>query len=231
VKYPLDAVVVGGSFRRPARLDADLSGVNVVRPGVPGDQEGRLPRMATADWLTDRAAVLVTRLGDHGLVIEPGIAREIISKRVLELGDTMGISAVTASKYVTDEAIEDIALAMAEVMAPEAPGVDLTAAPRSASLSPKLLGRTISGLAEAVLLFQQHPEIHASGDRIRELTEHLSILGAMISDSPSAPSVKVPPELLGRVAGRLDAAAAEPAASEALVAAWRRDAMRLRASM
>lgn len=187
--------------------------------------------MAKADWLADRAAVLVSRLGDNGLVIESDIAREIISKRVLELSDTMGISAITASKYVTDDAIEDIAVAMAEVMAPEAPGVDLMAAPRSASLSPKLVGRTVSGLAEAVLFFQQHPDIHASGDRIRELAEHLSIFGAMIADSPSASSVSVPPELLGRVAGRFDAAAAEPGVSEALVAAWRRDAMRLRASM
>jgi hypothetical protein len=187
--------------------------------------------MAKKDWLEDRAAVLVGRLGDHGLVIEADVARDIISKRVLELSDTMGISAATATKYVSDEAIEEIAIAMADVMVFEAPGVDLMAAPRSASLSSQLVGQTVSGLAEAVLFFQQHPEIHASGDRIRELSEHLSIFGAMIADSPSAASVRVPPEFLARIAGRLEAAAAEPSASEALVAAWRRNAKRVRASI
>jgi hypothetical protein len=187
--------------------------------------------MAKTDWLTDRAAVLVARLAVHGLVIEPAIAREIISKRVLELSDTMDISATTAKKYISDDAIEEIAIAMADVMVFEVPGVDLMAAARSSSLPSLLVGQTVSALAEAILFFQQHPDIQASGDRIRELSEHLSIFGVMIADSASAASVMVPPEFLTRIAGRLDAAAAESATPEPLAAAWRREGMRLRACM
>jgi hypothetical protein len=173
----------------------------------------------------------MTRLGNHGLVIESAVARDIISKRVLELSNTMGISATTAKQYISDDAIEEIAIAMADVMVFEAPGVDLMAAARSSSLPSLLVGQTVSALAEAILFFQQHPEIHASGDRIRELSEHLSIFGVMIADSPSTSSVSVPPEFLTRIAGRLDAVAAEPLTPEPLAAAWRRDAMRLRARM
>lgn len=56
--------------------------------------------MAKPDWLTDGAAVFVAHLGKHGLVIESDIARKIVSNRVLELSDTMGISATTAKKHV-----------------------------------------------------------------------------------------------------------------------------------
>lgn len=70
-----------------------------------------------------RAAVLVARLDRHGLVIEAAVAREIISKRVLELSEIMGISAITAKQYISDDAIEDIAIAMADVMVFEADGV------------------------------------------------------------------------------------------------------------
>jgi hypothetical protein len=81
------------------------------------------------------------------------------------------------------------------------------------------------------LFFQQQPEIHASSDRIRELSEHLSMFGAMIANAPSAATVMVPPEFLARIAGRLDAVAADSVAPEPLAVAWRRDAMRLRARM
>ncbi|CAN5667963.1 hypothetical protein BH09ACT8_BH09ACT8_15620 [soil metagenome] len=67
----------------------------------------------------------------------------------------------------------------------------------------------MSALAEGILFFQEHPEIHASSDRIRELSEHLSRFGATIADAPSAVTVMVPPEFLTRIAGRLDAVAAE----------------------
>jgi hypothetical protein len=77
----------------------------------------------------------------------------------------------------------DIRRPMADVMVFEAPGVDLMTVQRSASLSLLLVGQTVSALAEAILFFQQHPEVHASSDGIRELSEHLSMVGAMIADA------------------------------------------------
>jgi hypothetical protein len=187
--------------------------------------------MTKKDWIGERAAALIDRLDDRGLTVEPSEAREIISQRVLQLTETMGISAITARDYVTDEAISDLADMLAGLLADESPGVDLMAEPSSVVLSQKLVGRAVAGLAEAILFYQQRD--HGSsdtGDRIRELAEHLSLFGSLIAKS-SVPPVRVPQALVIRIAARLDRAASHSDVPDDLAVAWRRDAIRLRGSL
>jgi len=184
--------------------------------------------VAGSDCVSGRAELLCSKLSEQGLVIDLSAARGIILKRLEELSGQRGITDLAALRHLTDDAIQDLADAMASAKAPEGPRVDLLTAPRSVALPNNLLGRAVSGLAEAILFFQRNPEIPTSSDRIRRLAELLSIVGAVIAGSPSSP-VYVPPELLGRVAGRLEAAATYAHAPDELAAAWRRDATRLRA--
>jgi hypothetical protein len=187
--------------------------------------------MAQRDWIGDRATVLTQRLSERGLTVEPSEAREIISQRVLELSETMGISAVTARGYVTDEAISDLADMLAGLLADEAPGADLMAEPRSVLLPQKLVGRAVAGLSEAILFYQQHGDENANTrDQIRELAEHLSIFGSLIAEA-TMPAAQIPRAMVTRIAARLDRAAGHPDVPEELRVAWRRDAMRMRGSM
>ena len=187
--------------------------------------------MTNRDWVGERAGHLVHCLGERGLTVETNEAREIISQRVLALSEGMGISTVTARDYVTDGAIGAIADTLAGLLADEAPGVDLMEAPRSVLLSQKLIGSGVAGLAEAILFHvRQHHDRPGSRDEIRELAEHLSMLGAFIAESPKA-SVPLPPAMVTRIAARMDEAASQSDVPAELGAAWRRDAMRLRGSV
>ena len=79
-------------------------------------------------------------------------AAELIQERVQWVAAHLRVTPATARRYLTDEAVRDLARTMAVTAADEAPGADVLASPRTAAVPVPLLGRCIAGLSEAIVL-------------------------------------------------------------------------------
>jgi hypothetical protein len=112
------------------------------------------------------------------------------------------------------------------MLADEKPGANLMAEPRDEAVPAPMVGRAIAGLAEALLLHLRI-DTEPSRDHARDLAQHLSMLGQMISEAHGLPT-HVPKALVNRITSQLDQAANLPQASPNLAAALKKDAMRLR---
>ncbi|EPZ18825.1 Uncharacterised protein [Mycobacteroides abscessus subsp. bolletii] len=184
------------------------------------------------DFLQDRAVALVGLLHERGLTMSLEACKVLIAERVDFVGQQLGVGQGTARSYLTDEALGQLADLLVDELIEECPGANLHELPRTVAMPYAVVGRTVSALAEVLLLYGAHGPIDEIADSpAREVTTLVSMLGFFISENASTTTaaVSVPPAFLYRVNRILHTAADHPDATEDLSAALRRDAIRLRA--
>jgi hypothetical protein len=170
-------------------------------------------------WLDGRVDVLLAALDEYGMSASAVSAAELIQERVQWVAAQMRVTPATARRYLTDEAVRDLARTMALTVADEAPGADLLASPRTAAVPVPVLGRCIAGLAEAIVLrLAERDDLGHVRTTTAQLAQALSALGQVIADcqrstgntvtGTACPDVLAPPALLNRAARYLEAAAA-----------------------
>ena len=121
------------------------------------------------------------------------------------ISSTMGISELTARKYLAEDAVRELAREAAVSIADEQPGADTVALPRDTVVSMPLLGRTIAGLAEALRVHLANDSADVTANRIRAIAGELSAAGQILMDTPvpSAGAV-LPRALVVRIARYLE---------------------------
>lgn len=183
------------------------------------------------DFLHDRAVALVGLLHERGLTMSLEACKVLIAERVEFVGQQLGVKEGTARSYVTDEALGQLADLLVDELIEECPGADLHQLPRTASMPYAVVGRTVSALAEVLLLYGAYGPLDEIAEApAEEVTTLVSMLGFFISENASTTAaVSVPPAFLYRANRILHTAADHPDATEDLSAALRRDAIRLRA--
>jgi len=169
-------------------------------------------------WLDDRVDVLVAALGEYGMETSRGSAAELIRERMQWVATSMRVTPATAQRYLTDDAVRDLARTVVVTVADEAPGADVLASPRTAAVPVPVLGRCIAGLAEAIMLrLAERDDLDHVRTTTAQLAQALSALGQVMADQTSTsdttaglagPLVPAPPALLNRAARYLKAAAA-----------------------
>lgn len=133
--------------------------------------------------------------------------------------------------YVTNDAFAAMADSVAFSLVEEFPGADLHDLARTVRMPVSLAGRTLTALAESLLLYVEHGPVDSIADTpLRELTVMLSLLGLFMAESDGS-MVALPPAFSVRAARKLNTAASHPYATPELTAALHRDAMRLRATV
>lgn len=179
-------------------------------------------------WLEERAERLIEMVNDRGLTMTDQAAQQLLTERVQVVAERMRVGVRQAQTYLTDEALAGVVDRMVETLADEAPGADLCAEPRTATLSGSTLGRLIAGLAEVALIYTDPTTSLSADDRTRrthEVLTLLSVTGLIQADTSGSGPVPAPPALLTRIA-RILTTAAEHTDNTDLAATLRRDAMR-----
>jgi len=169
-------------------------------------------------WLDDRVDVLLAALDEYGMDASRVSAAELIRDRVESVAALMRVTPATARRYLTDEAVRDLARTVVVTVADESPGADVLASPRTAAVPVPVLGRCIAGLSEAIVLrLAERDDLDHVRTTTAQLAQALSALGQVIADQHSTsdtvagiagPVVLAPPALLNRAARYLQAAAA-----------------------
>lgn len=204
---------------------------------------------ARRTWLDGRIDVLLAALGDYGMDASRTSAAELIEERVEWVSTHMRITPVSARRYLTDDALRELAQTMVVSVADEAPGADVLASPRTAALPIATLGRAVAGLAEAIVLrLGERDEVEHVRTTTAQFAQTLSALGQVSADHQSdrsvtgvaGPVIMCPPALLNRAARYLETAAAlvrdqgvvpadfDPARAAELADTFARDAAALR---
>ena len=200
---------------------------------------------ASTPWREDRVGVLLAALSGLGMSMSPSAAAELIDERVQYVAAHMRVSPRTARSYLSDEAVQGLATAMAFDLAEEAPGADLLVAPRTATVPVRLVGMAIAGLGEAVrILLAQSDDLDNLRESVAQLAHAQGALGLVTATQDAvmvdgALCIGAPGALLNRVARYLESAAelseqgvtghgATIEESQRLPQALRRDALRLR---
>jgi hypothetical protein len=182
-------------------------------------------------WADERAQALVDLLAERRLTISLSASRVLVVEQVEQLCQQAGVSERAARAYLTNDALAALADSVAFSLVDEFPGADLHTLARTVHISVSLAGRTVTALAESLLLYVEHGPGDSIGDApLRELTVMLSLLGLFMAESDE-PMVAVPPAFLVRAARKLDTAASHLDATPELTAALHRDGMRLRAAV
>jgi len=169
-------------------------------------------------WLDGRVDVLLASLEDYGMDASRVSAAELIQERVQWVATNMRISPATARRYLTDDALRDLARTMVVTVADEAPGADVLASARTSALPISVLGRCVAGLSEAIVLrLAKRDDLDHVRTTTAQLAQTLSALGQLTADHHvtgdrvtriGEPVVMAPPALLNRAARYLEAAAA-----------------------
>jgi hypothetical protein len=169
-------------------------------------------------WLDDRVDVLLAALDEYGMDTSTVAAAELILERVEWVAAHMQVTPATARRYLTDEAVRDLARTVVVTVADEAPGADVLASPRTAAVPIPVLGRCIAGLSEAIVLrLAERDDLDHIRTTTAQLAQALSALGQLIADGHSTSDtvagiagsvVLAPLALLNRAARYLQAAAA-----------------------
>lgn len=168
-------------------------------------------------WLDDRVDVLLAALDEYGMDASRVSAAELIQERVQRVAAHMRVTPATARRYLTDEAVRDLAQTVVVTVADEAPGADVLASPRTAAVPVPVLGRCIAGLSEAIMLrLVERDDLDHVRTTTAQLAQALSALGQVMADRHTSdtvagiagPVVLAPPALLNRAARYLQAAAA-----------------------
>jgi hypothetical protein len=168
-------------------------------------------------WLDGRVNVLLAALESYGMDTSRVSAAELIQERVQWVAAQMRVTAATARRYLTDEAMRDLARTLVVTIADEAPGADVLASPRTAAVPVPVLGRCIAGLSEAIMLrLAERDDLDHVRTTTAQLAQALSALGQVIADQHNTsdtaaaiagPVMLAPPALLNRAARYLQAAA------------------------
>jgi hypothetical protein len=168
-------------------------------------------------WLDGRVDVLLEALAEFGIDSSRVSARELIRERVEWVARNMRITPASARRYLTDEAVRELAQTMVVSIADEAPGADVLTSPRTSALPITTLGRVVAGLSEAVMLrLGERDDLEHVRTTTTQLAQTLSAFGQLTADpvgtvpvtsGPLRPVVMVPPALLNRAARYLEAAA------------------------
>ena len=165
-------------------------------------------------WVDGRVDVLLAALHDLGMSASRAAATELIHERVQWVSTQTGISPAAARRYLTDDALADLARTLVISVADETPGADVTASARTAAIPLPVLGRCIAGLAEAIQLrLRERDDIDHLRTTVAQLAQALSAIGQITSDHTPDPTgraataVMMPPGLVNRAARYLEAAA------------------------
>ena len=165
-------------------------------------------------WVDGRVDALLAALHDLGMSVSRAAAAELIGERVRWVSSQMDISPTAARRYLTDDALADLARAMVISLADETPGADVTESARTAAVPLPILGRCVAGLAEAIQIrLRELDDIDHLRTTVSQLAQALSAIGQVTSDqipnpaSPAAAVVMMPPGLVNRAARYLEAAA------------------------
>lgn len=125
----------------------------------------------------------------------------------------IGISPTAARRYLTDDALADLARTMVIEFADETPGADVIESARTAAVPLPIVGRCIAGLAEAIhIRLRELDDIEHLRTSVAHLAQTLSAVGQVAADQALDPSggaamVMMPPELVNRAARYLEATA------------------------
>jgi len=165
-------------------------------------------------WVDGRVDVLLIALHDLGMSASRAAAAELIQERVRWVSAQAGISPTAARRYLTDDALTDLARTMVVTLAEETPGADVIASARTAAVPLPVLARCIAGLAEAIQLrLRERDDIDHLRTTVVELAQTLSAIGQVTADQPAGPAgpapvvVMLPPGLVHRAARYLEVAA------------------------
>ncbi|WP_137121112.1 hypothetical protein [Segeticoccus rhizosphaerae] len=200
---------------------------------------------AVRSWREERVDALLSALSDLGMSMSRPAAGELIDERVQFVAAQMRMTPGTARKYLTDDAISELAHSLAFEFVQETPGADLFSAPRDAKIPVRLAGRVSAGLAEAVRIrLAEREDLPHTRDAVAQLAHAQAVLGLIIADQVAhdlegEPWIRVPKALLHRMARYLESAAGlvedgvigydtDPAETPHLPGALHRDADLLR---
>lgn len=168
----------------------------------------------TPIWVDGRVDVLLAALHDLGMSVSRASAAELIGERVRWVSSQMDISPAAARRYLTDDALADLARAMVISLADETPGADVTESARTAPVPLLILGRCVAGLAEAIQIrLRELDDIDHLRTTVSQLAQALSAIGQVTSEQIPNPTtgaagvVMMPPGLVHRAARYLEAAA------------------------
>jgi hypothetical protein len=165
-------------------------------------------------WVDRRVDALLAALHDLGMSASRAAATELVHERVQWVSSQMGISPAAARRYLTDDALADLARTLVISVADETPGADVTESARTAAVPLPILGRCIAGLAEAIQIrLRERDDIDHLRTTVAQLAQALSAIGQVTSDHApdhagrAAALVMMPPGLVNRAARYLEAAA------------------------
>jgi len=166
-------------------------------------------------WVDGRVDALLAALHDLGMSASRAAATDLIHERVQWVSSQMGISPTAARRYLTDDALADLARTMVLSVADETPGADVTESARTAAVPLPILGRCIAGLAEAIQIrLRELDDIDHLRTTVAQLAQALSAIGQVTSDHTPDPAgraaavmILMPPGLVNRAARYLEAAA------------------------
>ena len=166
-------------------------------------------------WVDGRVDALLAALHDLGMSASRAAATELIHERVQWVSSQMGISPAAARRYLTDDALADLARTLVISLADETPGADVIESARTAAVPLPILGRCIAGLAEAIhIRLRERDDIDHLRTTVTQLAQALSAIGQVTSDHTPDPAgraaavvILMPPGLVNRAARYLEAAA------------------------
>jgi hypothetical protein len=143
-------------------------------------------------WLDGRIDVLLAALDDYGMDASRVSAAELIQERVQWVAAHLRVTPATARRYLTDETVRDLARTMVVTVADEAPGADLLASARTASVPVPVLGRCIAGLSEAIVLrLAERDDLDHVRTTTAQLAQALSALGQVIAGQHATGDIAV----------------------------------------
>lgn len=195
---------------------------------TPGKSERRNALPDKQAWLDERAAVLIARISDRGMVLSHEAACTLLAERHATVASQLGMSERSAQPLLDHAALDALADEIVASFTDEEPGENLFALARTVHISVSVFGRLISGLAETLLFYQSTTATTAAerAARQRETAQLLSIAGMIQAEHTQGP-IAAPPALLARIARTLTTAA-DLTDNDALTQALRRDATRAR---
>jgi hypothetical protein len=164
-------------------------------------------------WIDGRVDVVLAELKDLGMSASRAAITDLVHERVQWVASQTGVTPAAARRYLTDDALRDLARTMVISVADETPGADILAAARSATVPVAALGRCIAGLAEAMMLrLVELDDLEHVRTTCAQLAQALSAIGQVIAEldgntSSAGNAVMMPPALVNRAARYLEAAA------------------------
>ena len=140
-------------------------------------------------WVDGRVDTLLAALHNLGMSASRAAATELIHERVHWVSSQTGISPAAARRYLTDDAVADLARTMVISVADETPGADVTESARTAAIPLPVLGRCIAGLAEAIQIrLRERDDIDHLRTTVAQLAQALSAIGQITSDHTPDPT-------------------------------------------